>query len=159
NGAMRSPSTTLLVRFDATASPEMWARAYRQLQADAMPPVGAPGPDRATSEPMLTTIGQALGGETKPPIVTTTHVAARLASLLWNSVRDAALLEDATHDRLRESAALERQVHRMLADDRARAFVSRFFIPWLQLDTLAQADPDTKYFPDYSVSLRDALAS
>src|SRR5262249_50661640 len=68
NGAMRSPSTTLLVRFDATASPEMWARAYRQLQADAMPPVGAPRPDRATSDAMLTTIAQALGAETKPAI-------------------------------------------------------------------------------------------
>ena len=46
----------------------------------------------------------------------------------------------------------------MLADDRAQTFVARFFIPWLQLDTLAKADPDKKYFPDYDVSLRDALA-
>jgi hypothetical protein len=47
----------------------------------------------------------------------------------------------------------------MLADDRARAFVSRFFFPWLQLDQLANADPDRKYFPDYDPSLRDALAT
>ena len=59
---------------------------------------------------------------------------------------------------LSDRAALERQVQRMLADDRAHAFVSRFFFPWLQLDTLAKADPDKKYFPDYDVSLRDSLA-
>ena len=35
----------------------------------------------------------------------------------------------------------------MLADDRAQAFVARFFFPWLQLDTLAKADPDTKLLP------------
>ena len=46
----------------------------------------------------------------------------------------------------------------MLADDRAEAFVSRFFLPWLELDKLANADPDKKYFPDYDVSLRDGLA-
>jgi hypothetical protein len=46
----------------------------------------------------------------------------------------------------------------MLADDRAQAFVSRFFFPWLELDKLGKSDPDKKYFPDYDVSLRDSLA-
>jgi hypothetical protein len=46
----------------------------------------------------------------------------------------------------------------MLADDRAQAFVSRFFFPWLGLDKLGNADPDKKYFPDYDVSLRESLA-
>jgi hypothetical protein len=46
----------------------------------------------------------------------------------------------------------------MLADERAQAFVARFFFPWLQLDTLAMADPDTKHFPDWDASLRDAFA-
>ena len=55
-------------------------------------------------------------------------------------------------------ATLERQIRRMLADDRAQAFVSRFFFPWLELDKLAKADPDKKYFPDYDNSLRDSLA-
>jgi hypothetical protein len=46
----------------------------------------------------------------------------------------------------------------MLADDRAQAFVSRLFFPWLELDKLGKSDPDKKYFPDYDVSLRDSLA-
>ena len=54
---------------------------------------------------------------------------------------------------------LERQINRMLKDERAHAFVSRFFFPWLGLDQLAKADPDKTYFPDYDVSLRDAMAT
>ena len=54
---------------------------------------------------------------------------------------------------LRDEASIARQVRRMLADDRAHAFVSRFFFPWLQLDTLSNADPDRKFFPDYDVAL------
>ena len=68
------------------------------------------------------------------------------------------LVKEAEQQRLSDRATLERQVQRMLADDRAQTFVSRFFFPWLQLDTLAKADPDKKYFPDYDVSLRDSLA-
>src|ERR1700730_9312628 len=43
NGSMRSPSRVLLDQFDSTrisADAEVWARAYRQLQAGTMPPVG-----------------------------------------------------------------------------------------------------------------------
>jgi hypothetical protein len=123
-----------------------------------MPPVGAPRPDRATAGAMLTSIAQALGAGTDATTGTSRDLATRLASMLWNSVPDAALLESAKHDRLNDPVVLERLVHHMLADDRARAFVGRFFFPWLQLDTLPQADPDKKYFPEYDVSLRDALA-
>ena len=157
NGSLRSPSGTLLVRFNRTqTNADMWARAYRQLQASAMPPVGAPRPDRATLEAMLASIEQYLGADPKPAATPAHEIAARLATLLWNSAPDAALLKDA--HRLNDTATLERHVQRMLADDRAHAFVARFFFPWLQLDKLAEADPDKKYFPDYDVSLRDALA-
>jgi hypothetical protein len=48
NGRIRSPSGILLDPFDAaqfdvekiSASPDVWSRAYRQLQAGTMPPVG-----------------------------------------------------------------------------------------------------------------------
>src|SRR4030095_11634112 len=71
---------------------------------------------------------------------------------------DASLLQDAQRNRLSDPAVLERQIQRMLADDRAQAFVSRFFFPWLELDKLRQADPDKRFFPDYDISLRDAFA-
>jgi len=162
NGRMRSPSGILLDQFDVAqvaASPEVWSRAYRQLQAGAMPPVGVPRPDRATVDAVLTSIEQALGAQAKPPAAANgQEIATRLATILWNSAPDATLLQEAQRNRSSDPAALEHQIRRMLADDRAQAFVSRFFFPWLELDKLGNSDPDEKYFPDYDVSLRDSLA-
>src|SRR5262245_36356308 len=162
NGSMRSPSGALLDKFDAASiaeKPDVWARAYRQLQAGTMPPVGARRPDRATYDAVLASIEQAFGATAKPPATATSQeIAKQLAALLWNSAPDASLLQDAQRNRLGEPGVLESQIHRMLADDRSQAFVSRFFFPWLGLDKLAAADPDKKLFPDYDVSLRDAFA-
>jgi Protein of unknown function (DUF1592)/Protein of unknown function (DUF1588) len=161
NDVFRSASGLLLEKFDIArigASPELWAKAYRQMQAGAMPPVGSPRPDRATNDAALVEIERMMGADTKPTAAKSQEVATRLASMLWNSAPDAELLRDATGNKLTEPAAIERQVRRMLADDRAQALISRFFVPWLQLDALAKADPDTKYFPDYDISLRDAFA-
>ncbi len=116
------------------------------------------GPIARTTEAALRAIEHALGA-TGDGTASSEAIATRLATVLWNSAPDAALLEEAQRGRLRDPAAVERQVQRMLADDRARAFVARFFVPWLQLDELAKADPDPKYFPDYDASLRDALAT
>jgi len=161
NGRMRSPSSVLLDQFDAariSANPDVWARAYRQLQAGTMPPVGVPRPDRATYAAVLTSIEHDLGASAKPPVPAQSQdIATRLATLLWNSAPDAALLEDAQRNRLSDPATLERHIHRMLADDRAQAFVTRFFVPWLQLDHLGNSNPDKKLFPDYDPSLRDSL--
>jgi len=162
NGRMRSPSDVLLDQFDTariSADPDVWSRAYRELEAGTMPPVGAPRPDRASYDAILTSIEQALGENAKPfAAADSQEIATRLAALLWNSAPDASLLQDAQRNRLSDPAALEHQIHRMLADDRAAALVSRFFFPWLQLDQLAKSDPDKKYFPDFDVSLRDSLA-
>jgi len=162
NGRSRSASGTLLELFDTTRiaeNPALWSRAYRQLQAGAMPPAGSPRPDRATANATLLYIERALGTLTQARTANNDgEVATRLASALWNDSPDATLLEEVKRNRLGDRAALERQVQRMLADDRAHAFISRFFFPWLQLDALAKADPDKKYFPDYDVSLRESLA-
>src|SRR5687767_2885702 len=161
NGSMRSPSGVLLDQFDAAgipANPDVWSRAYRQLLAGTMPPVGAPRPDRATYDAVVTSIEDALGVREASPGADSPVIAARLATMLWNGAPDGVLLEAAQRDELAEAAAVERQVRRMLADDRAQAFVSRFFFRWLQLDGLDKADPDLTHFPDYRASLRDALA-
>jgi hypothetical protein len=122
-----------------------------------MPPVGARRPDRATYNAALASIEQSLVADARRPAATGSEIAARLATILWNSAPDASLLEDANRNRL-SGATLEGQIHRMLADDRAQAFISRFFFPWLQLDRLGKSDPDKKLFPEYDVSLRDSLA-
>jgi hypothetical protein len=173
NGVMRSPSGVLLDQFDparVSENPDTWTRAYRQLQAGTMPPVGAPRPDRKVYDALLTSIEAGLGvneerrqgvpvDRAAPPAdATSTEIAGRLARLLWNSAPDALLLDDAKGSRLTNTETLERQITRMLNDDRARAFVERFFVPWLGLDQLAKVDPVKAFFPDYDVSLRDAMA-
>src|SRR5215467_6329750 len=152
NGTMRSPSNAVLDRFDTTtiaSNPNVWSRAYRQLQAGTMPPFGAPRPDRSGYATLLSSIETGLGARAPLlPDVSDQEIAERLAALLWNSAPDAALLDDARRHRLTQSATLEKQIQRMLADERADALVSRFFFPWLGLDQLAKAEPDPKLFPD-----------
>ena len=160
NGRLRSPSGVWLEHYDATtieARPEVWARVYRQLQAGTMPPVGLPRPTRAETATVLSAIERALGTGSPTPPATGGVIATRLAAMLWNSTPDAALRQDAARDRLGDAATLERHVRRMLADDRAEAFVARFFGPWLQLDVLDRSEPDLEHFPDYEPSLRAAL--
>jgi hypothetical protein len=163
NGVMRSPSGVLLDQFDATRiaeSPDVWTRAYRQLQAGTMPPVGARRPDRATSDAIVRSIETALRANVPPqPDATSQEIAARLAAVLWDSAPDESLLEDARRNLLIRSAVLKGQIKRMLADERARAFVKRFFFLWLGLDRLEKADPDKTHFPDYDASLRDAMTT
>ena len=55
-----------------------------------------------------------------PAAASSQEIATRLATILWNSAPDAALLQEAQRNRLSDPAALERQIQRMLADDRAR---------------------------------------
>jgi cytochrome c5 len=163
NGTMRSPSNALLDRFDTTtiaSNPDVWSRAYRQLQAGTMPPFGAPRPDRSGYGTLLSSIETGLGARAPlRPDVSDQEVAERLAALLWNSAPDAALMDDARRHRLTQSTTLEKQIRRMLADERAEALVSRFFFPWLGLDQLAKSEPNPKLFPDYDVALRDAMAT
>ena len=163
NGVMRSPSNALLDRFDATGiadNPEIWSRAYRQLQAGTMPPFGAPRPDRVAYGTLLSSIETALGVNIQTAsIATDQKIAQRLATLLWNGLPDGELASEARRHRLTQTAALEKQVRRLLADQRAEAFVSRFFFPWLGLDQLGNAEPATKFCPGYHVTLRDAMST
>jgi hypothetical protein len=140
--------------------PELWARAYRQVQAGTMPPVGAPRPDRRESGLLLASIETALGAGGQPAEnPTDVEIADRLALLLWNRAPDAPLLDDAKRNQLRTEVGLDRQITRMLKDDRSRALVSRFFVPWLGLDQLATSEPDSAYFPGFDLTLRDAMAT
>ena len=163
NGVMRSPSNAVLDRFDdATIGSDAnaWSRAYRQVQAGTMPPAGAPRPDRAAAGRLLASIETALAvTTTRRPESSSAQIATRLAAMLWNGTPDASLQDDVRRNRLGQSAVLEQQVKRMLADDRADAFVSRFFEPWLGLDQLSKANPSTKNFPGFDVTLRDAMAT
>jgi hypothetical protein len=84
-------------------------------------------------------------------------LASRLAFFLWSSIPDAELLEVAEEGRLSEPAEFDRQLARMLADDKADAIVENFAGQWLFLRNLQSARPDINTFPDYDENLRRAM--
>jgi hypothetical protein len=84
-------------------------------------------------------------------------VASRLSFFLWSSIPDDALLTAAERGELRDPAAVERQVRRMLADPRAEAMVENFAGQWLYLRNLTGTRPDPPTFPDFDDNLRQSL--
>ena len=80
-----------------------------------------------------------------------------MSFFLWSSIPDDELLEVAIDGTLRQPAVLERQVRRMLADDRSRALVTNFAAQWLHLRSLEAITPDMRLFPDFDDNLRQAF--
>ena len=81
-------------------------------------------------------------------------LASRLALFLWNSIPDDALRDAGIAGRLREPAALEAEVRRMLADPRADTLVTDFAEQWLQLRLINAKAPDQRTFPTFDDNLR-----
>jgi hypothetical protein len=84
-------------------------------------------------------------------------LASRLSFFLWSSIPDDELLELAAAGALREPATLERQVRRMLRDQRASALVENFASQWLVVRNLREVSPDPDVFPEFDENLREAM--
>ncbi|MEO7599243.1 MAG: DUF1592 domain-containing protein [Opitutus sp.] len=82
-------------------------------------------------------------------------LASRLSYFLWSSMPDDELLALAEHEQLR--AQLPAQVRRMLKSPKAHALVENFAGQWLQIRSLENFQPDRKLFPDFDLSLRNAM--
>jgi hypothetical protein len=89
--------------------------------------------------------------------VSDVELASRLSFFLWSSIPDEELLNAAESGQLRDAAALERQVRRMLADPRAESLTTNFASQWLHLRNLAASVPNLRIFPDFDDNLRQAL--
>ena len=85
------------------------------------------------------------------------ELASRLSFFLWSSIPDDELLDAAASGRLGDPAVLERQVRRMLADERASVLVSSFAAQWLHLRRMRTVTPDVNAFPAFDDNLRAAL--
>ncbi len=85
-------------------------------------------------------------------------LASRLSFFLWSSVPDDELLNAAMKGQLKDPNVLDRQVRRMLLDNRADALVEGFATRWLELSKLAGVVPDTHLYPEFDENLRDAMA-
>ncbi len=84
-------------------------------------------------------------------------LASRLSFFLWSSIPDDELLDLAARDELHEPAVFEKQVRRMLADERSRNLATNFAAQWLHLRNLESITPDLRLFPDFDDNLRKAF--
>ena len=85
------------------------------------------------------------------------ELASRLSFFLWSSIPDDELLDAAVAGRLGDPAELERQVRRMLADERSSVLVGSFAAQWLHLRRMRTVTPDVNAFPAFEDNLREAL--
>ena len=84
-------------------------------------------------------------------------LASRLSFFIWSSIPDDELLTLATQGKLKDSAVLDQQVKRMLADQRSNALIANFAEQWLFLRNLKSSSPDLEAFPDFDDNLRQAM--
>ena len=78
-------------------------------------------------------------------------LASRLSYFLWGSQPDELLLDIAAAGRISDPAVLDRLIPRMLRDDRALEFYSRFTEQWLRIRELEGTHgPDPELFPEYA---------
>ncbi len=89
--------------------------------------------------------------------ISDTELASRLSFFLWSSIPDDELLDLATQNKLRAPGVLEKQMRRMLADDRSRTLITNFADQWLYLRNLAAANPDMRIFGGFDDNLRQAF--
>lgn len=87
------------------------------------------------------------------------EMASRLSYLIWGGPPDAELLDAAAEGRLFEDAGLLAEVDRLLADERARPALMRFFDEALTLDRLATVTKDREAFPFATAALLTAMRS
>lgn len=85
------------------------------------------------------------------------ELASRLSFFIWSSLPDDELLDLAIANKLRNTGVLEKQVRRMLADERASSLVSNFASQWLHLRNLDSVTPDLRLFADFDDNLRRAF--
>jgi hypothetical protein len=84
-------------------------------------------------------------------------LASRLSFFLWSSIPDDELLDLAERMKLHEPEQFEKQVRRVLIDDRSRNLATNFAAQWLHLRNLEAITPDLRLFPDFDDNLRKAF--
>ena len=85
------------------------------------------------------------------------ELASRLSFFLWSSIPDDQLLAAAQRGYLHQSAVLEKQVKRMLADPKTMRMLENFTGQWLLCAQRAPVSPDPRRSPYFDANLREAL--
>ncbi len=84
-------------------------------------------------------------------------LASRLSFFMWGTIPDQALLDVARKGELSRPAVFEREVRRMMADERASALATRFGAQWLRLQDLEKVEPDALDYPYFDETLSEAM--
>ena len=85
------------------------------------------------------------------------ELASRLSFFLWSSIPDDELLQVAMHGKFSDPVVLEKQVRRMLADERSQALATNFAAQWLYLRNLRGMSRDFATFPNFDDNLRQGF--
>lgn len=97
-------------------------------------------------------------GQTGVKPLSGTELASRLSYFLWSSMPDAELQRAAAAGELMNTAQLNRQVKRMLADEKARRMSTEFFGQWLGFYRFDQyRGVDTTRFPEFTDAVKEAM--
>lgn len=86
------------------------------------------------------------------------EMASRLAFLVWNSLPDQALLDQAESGALGTVDGIRTAVERLLDAPAGREAASAFADEFLRLDRIATQAKDPKLYPEYSTNLQAAMA-
>lgn len=77
------------------------------------------------------------------------ELASRLSYFLWGSMPDAELLQLAKQEQLDDPEVIEKQVLRMLADERSMDFIRNFATQWLSIDKMHSVVINQERFPRF----------
>jgi hypothetical protein len=86
------------------------------------------------------------------------EIASILASVLWASVPDQALIEKARSNTLTTADSIAAEARRMISDDKAWRGLHQFVIAWLETDRLNQASKMSMDASNMTAELKQALA-
>ncbi|MES1257052.1 MAG: DUF1592 domain-containing protein [Acidobacteriota bacterium] len=85
------------------------------------------------------------------------ELASRLSYFLWSSMPDDELLRLAEANKLHQSAVLDAQLKRMVADPKSASLAENFAGQWLEIRSLDAVKPDAKKFPEWNADLKEAM--
>lgn len=98
------------------------------------------------------------GSSAGPRPLTDIELASRLSYFLWSSLPDRRLLELARTNKLSQPETLQREVRRLLSDDRVQGLVTEFVGNWLDFRRFEQHNSvDRERFPEFTDELRSAM--
>lgn len=84
-------------------------------------------------------------------------IASRLSYAFWVSMPDAPLTKLAAEGKLRDPAVLPQEMDRMLANPKAKRFITSFTDQWLKLSQIDFTNPDTRQFSTFDPVIQESM--